>query len=58
MSSLHDILNAIDLTEEARVMDGNILRQEKFSSASIGERVIITYLDSGSIDTIEFEALA
>jgi len=55
MSEMDDIAAAPDFQEEARVMDGNILRQEKFSSVSLGRRFIITYLDSGAIDSIAYE---
>jgi hypothetical protein len=46
--TLNDILGAVDFTEEARVMDGNRLLEERYSSATIGKRVVIIHQYQGN----------
>lgn len=48
-ATVQQMLEAQDLVEEPRVMDGYVLRQEKFSSLSLSTRLVITYDNSGMV---------
>lgn len=48
MAATYDeVINARDIEELPRVMDGNILRQEIYQSASLATKLTITYDDAG-----------
>jgi hypothetical protein len=42
------ITHAPDVVEEPRVFDGNKLMEERYSSASVGKRAVITHQYSGN----------
>lgn len=48
-SSVEDAMKADDLVEQAREMDGNILRKETFTSSSLSTRLVLLYDDSGCL---------
>ena len=50
-ATVQQMLEVQDLVEGTRTMDGYILRQEKFTSASLSTRLIITYDNSGAVVT-------
>lgn len=46
-ATLPEFLAATDKVEQTRVMDGNFLRQEIFTSASLSTKLTITYDNNG-----------
>jgi hypothetical protein len=46
-ATLEEFWAAEDIVEGSRTMDGNILRSETYSSASLSTQLTITYEDSG-----------